>query len=219
MNKFVLFIWVVFIYSCSGGCNQSQDNSMESPSTSSGEFVPASAPTGNAIGQGFDIEAHIEKKGRILGNACSIVPKRTIAEALNVDVRDIYLRNSTPRDEKRTHTSCFFKWDDPELSNAGIMLQMMRNPNEEEFIDYAKKFIEAFRVRGERGVEPGEVIMYEKFEGFGDDGSYSTEGGKYFWRLGDKIIFGIAFNTLHTAQEQYQIATTLAKVMTENYMR
>ena len=210
MYKIFLVFLTLIIVSCNGGCGGSGSTEVNEG------FVPSRA--NKSIGQNVDLDAHIESRGKILGNACAIVPKKIIADALGIKVQDIYLRNSTPRDANPTHSSCFFKWDDNDLPNAGILLQMMRNPNEDEFPGYVNKFIEAFRIKGESGIDE-QPIYYQRFEGFGDDGSYSLEGGKYFWRLGDKIIFAIAFNTLHSYEDQYRIATTLAEVMTENYLK
>lgn len=222
MNKFILLSAVLFITSCTGGCNNGGEVSSD-PATvivkgnaEHENFQPSS--TTGSIGQGLDVDALLAKRRSMLGNACSIVPQKVVADALGLTPQDLILRNSTPRDDNPTHTSCFFKWEDYDLPNAGILLQLMRNPTPEDFEEYVPVFIESFRLRGEQGVGE-EPIVYRKFEGFGDDGSYSTEGGKYFWRLGDKIIFGIAFNTTHAPEEQYQIATTLAKVMTENYIK
>jgi hypothetical protein len=116
------------------------------------------------------------------------------------------------------HREIYDKWSDNEVPNAGIFLQMLRNPLvEEEYATYISLMIESKRTQGEQTVE-GESTVFRKFEGFGDDGAYSTEGGKYFWRLGEDIVFQIAFNAAFGPEEQYKIARTIAKEMTERYI-
>lgn len=197
-------------------CNSSSKNAPANAIITHDQFVPPQPEM--YVGHGVNIDEVIKRKGRILDNACTIVPQKTIADALGLTPQDLILRNSTPRDNNPTHSSCFFKWEDYDLPNAGIMLQMMRNPNEEEFPNWVYRFIESYRNSGERGMDE-QPVYYKKLEGFGDDGAYSTEGGKYFWRIGDKVIFGIAFNTTHGPVEQFNIAASLAKVMTENYLK
>ena len=208
-----IFYFLVIFFCCFSACNQGGGADSAS---SSGEFVPEVPEV--AIGANFDVESRLANRTRLLPSACAIVRRNEVAEVLGLTVQDLIVTNSTPRDRNPTHSSCFYKWDDGILSNAGVMLQMMRNPNEEEFPDYVSAFIHAFRTKGERGLDEAPII-YEEFHGFGDDGAYSIEGGKYFWRLGEKIIFGIAFNTSHSPEEQYRIATDFAKLMTERFMK
>ena len=61
-------------------------------------------------------------------------------------------------------------------------------------------------------------MVFKTLEGLGDDGAYSTEAGKYFWRLGDQVVFSIAFNTTHTPEQQYRIARNLGALLTQNYV-
>ena len=180
-----------------------------------GEFIP-NTPTEH-IGDGVDIDELIQRKGRVLDQACNLVPLQRIADALGVTPQEILLTDSTPRDANPTQSSCFFKWTDYTLPNAGIFLQMIRNPYPDEYPDYLIQFVGSRKVNGEQNTE-GLVDQFKGLEGFGDDGAYSISGGKYFWRLGDKVVFHIAFNTSHTPDQQYLIATTIAKHMTENYI-
>jgi len=94
---------------------------------------------------------------------------------------------------------------------------MFKNPLGNDYPDYVSQMISSKRVLGEQAVE-GQAVLYKKFDGFGDDGSYSTEGGKYFWRIGEEMVFQIAFNTTHDPNEQYNAARKIAKAMTENYI-
>lgn len=178
-------------------------------------FVPP-AP-GEIIGKGLDMDAIIAKRGSVLPEACSIIPAQFIAEVLGVPESGLTIKDSSPRDETASHNSCFFKWEDPNFVNAGILLQGYINPVSDEYPDFIVEFIDSKRELGENTLE-GVQDLFKTFEGFGDDGAYSTVSGRYCWRLGNKVVLSISFNTAHTPKEQYRIATILAKAFTENYI-
>lgn len=210
MYKYILLFALALLTSCNG-CQEvevTHDN-----------FIPV-AETG-AIGKGVDILSVVSRKRGLLGQACDLMPAATVAAALGIAPQAVSTTNSTKAGADPESTSCFYKWDDPDdLFNVGIFVQVMKNPyaDQEEFASYIEQMISSKREIGERSQE-GEVTLYKRFEGFGDDGSYSTEGGKYFWRLGDQIAFQIAFNSNKSPDEQYRIARVLAKNLTENYLK
>lgn len=212
MYKYILVFAFAFLSSCSG-C---QEKVVE---VTHDNFVPAEATSD--IGKGVDILSVVSRKLGKLGQACELMPAATVAAALGKTSDQISVVNSTkPGDDPET-TSCFYKWEDPEdLFNAGIFVQLMKNPfaDQEEYASYIEQMISSKRERGEQG-QDGEVTLFKRFEGFGDDGSYSTEGGKYFWRLGDQVAFQIAFNTNKAPDVQYQMARSLAKELTLNYLK
>lgn len=219
MMRFSFFICVVVIMSCNGGCNSGSSGS----STISGanitheNFVPP-APR-EVIGRNVDIDAIIEKRGgRIIQYTCALLSPQIIADALGKTTQELSMTNATPPAESPQQSACFIKYEDFDLPNAGLFVQMIRNPFPDEYPDYISKYVESYRLQGEQAVDEA-PIFFKKFEGFGDDGSYSTEAGKYYWRLGERVSFLIAFNTLHNPAEQYEIATKLAKALTEAYIR
>lgn len=170
------------------------------------------------IGQGVDMEALIAKRGgKILPDACSLVPISEIAEILGLTEDQIFVRNSTPRDKNPTHSSCFFKWNEPNHPNSGILIQALRNPDEVAYPDYISQWIESSKMLGEQGTEGGPVY-FSDFTGFGDAGSYSYASGKYYWRLGEKLYFLVAFNATDTPELQFNRAQKLAYKITKYYI-
>jgi hypothetical protein len=202
MNRILSLLLVLFIIGCQGkGCNEDPFTKVYKP-----------------VGKGVDMDAVLAKRGgRLLPNSCSVVPLADIAEALELKPNQIEVSDSSPRDANPTHSSCFFKWDDFELSNAGILFQALRNPVGDEFPNYVEVFINSKKTTGEQGIDEKPMI-FKTMEGLGDDGAYSTEAGKYFWRLGDQVVFSIAFNTTHTPEQQYRIARNLGALLTQNYV-
>ena len=170
------------------------------------------------VGVGLNVEEIIAKRnGLVVANVCNMVPLEQIAEALGLEATQLEVTDSSEKGANRKSSSCFFKWDDFDLPNAGILFQSMRNPMPDEIPDYVIRFIESKKPTGERGIDEA-PILFQDFPGIGDEGAYSTDAGKYFWRLGDKALLSIAFNTTHSATEQYVIARKLATLMTEGYI-
>lgn len=206
MKKIVLIVAIASLMACDGN----------KPTVIATPFVPPVVE--NPVGQGLNIDNIIAQRGSLLSNVQTLVPIETVAGALDKSVSEIIVKDASPRDGKETHSSCFFKWSDFEVNNAGILIQIMANPLGEEYPDYVPKFIESKRTLGEQDTE-GEKNIFKTLQGLGDDGAYSYEAGKYFWRLGDKVIMSIAFNSAHSEEDQYRIAQTLGKIMTENYIK
>lgn len=217
MNKYFIFIMLLGLFSCNGGCGKTEDSSSAFVEVDHDSFVPE-APK-EVIGRSVDVRTIVDEKKKVQFRrmACSLVSAQIVAEALGRTKEEVQQRNATPRDADPGQTACFYKWSDYTVPNAGIFIQLMRNPLGEEYPDYVSKMIEGKKEMGERGIEE-EAILFKTFQGFGDDGAYSTEAGKYFWRIGEEVVFQIAFNTAHTPQEQYNIATKLAKEATENFL-
>lgn len=210
MYKYILIFVMALLSSCSG-CQEKE--------VTHDNFIPESSS--GDVGKGVDILSVVSRKRGRLGQACELMPAAIVAGALGKTPQEISITNATKSGDDPESTACFYKWDDPaDLFNAGIFVQVMKNPyaDQEEFASFIEQMISSKRTIGERTQE-GETTLFKKFEGFGDDGSYSTEGGKYFWRLGDQIAFQIAFNTNKGPDEQFQIARVIAKGLTENYLK
>lgn len=197
MNKFCLCIGLLFwMVACQS------DKNMQAP-----------------IGQGVDMDqVLINRNGKLLPDVCQLVPSDQIANILNVDPRGLEITDSSDPGPDGVSKACFFKWPDDHIPNAGILLQAMRNPLAEEFPDYIIQFIISKKEKGEQGVAQ-QSILFTPWAGYGDDGAYSHDAGKYYWRLSDQLIFSIAFNTTHNASEQLDIANQLARAMTERYIQ
>ena len=205
-NLIVVLALIIFL----SACDRTNPTVVVEP------FVPPSVE--QPIGKGLNIDAIASQRGGLLTSARTIVPIENIAAELGKTVQDIVVKDSSPGGPAATHSSCFFKWSDFEVNNAGILIQVMLNPLGPEYPEYIEKFITSKKSLGEQNTE-GEKILFQTLQGIGDDGAYSYEAGKYFWRLGDKVIMSIAFNSAHSEEDQYRIATSLGKQMIENYVK
>lgn len=206
---------MIALLSVACNCSGSGSGGSNSGSTSF-HSLKIGDPPPTPIGQNVDLVALAARKGGRLDQACTLITDVEMALALGKTKEEIVLNNALSEDDPY-HTACFYKWEDPELFNAGMFIQLMSNPYDDELPTFVSQFIEQKRSNGERDVD-GIATVFKQLSGWGDDGSYDVETAKYFWRLGEEVAFSIAFNTTHTQEEQYQIATHLATMLTDNYL-
>ena len=177
-----------------------------------------SGASSGSVGVGVDMDAVLELRGgQIIAEACTLVDHEDIAKALGLELKRLEITDSTNPDANRTASSCFFKWNDNDLPNAGILVQVQRNIYPDEYPDYIIGVVESKKTSGENGLSQ-EAILFDDFPDIGDDGAFSYKAGSAIWRLGNKVMFSISFNTTFPKDKQYRIARTIAAKMTENYI-
>lgn len=152
---------------------------------------------------------------RSVPDACSLLSTSFVSKIINVPADQIKIKDgSSPSNPKAR--SCFFKWEGS-IPNAGILIQVMRNPVEDEFPDWVRYFVETKKRDGEQSFsEPGVSYDFVDWQLVGDEGAYSTDAGKYYWRIGNEMAFMLAFNTAMDAAEQLAAAELLAPEIMKN---
>lgn len=143
-------------------------------------------------------------------NACDLVSDKFIANALGLQKGAIEIKDGSTKVSKHSR-SCFYKWEDPNVNDAGIMIQAMGNPVKEEAPEYLVLYLESKKTKGETDYNENKQIVFKDFDVVGDDGAYSYEMHRYHWRIGDQRLYTIAFNTHMSEQEEYDIAVKVAK--------
>ena len=77
------------------------------------------------------------------------------------------------------------------------MIQMQKNPMPGEIENWPKLVVDNKKTKGERTMDNQEVqVIYEDWNEVGDDGAYSRELHKYYFRYKDIFLFTIAFNDI-----------------------
>jgi len=150
-----------------------------------------------------------------LPDACKLVAADDVARIMNVTSGDIEVKDGGG--QKSGHSrACFFKWIG-ERPNAGILIQVQKNPVGDEFPAWATSFVESKRSMGESDFTgDGGTIKYEKLEGLGDDGSYSYKMGKYYWRVSNDYVYMVAFNEDMSASAQLSAAKEFGAIIMDN---
>lgn len=143
----------------------------------------------------------------VVPNATTLIPKDKIGAIIKEDPGHIQLVQGNPIQEKN-YQSCFIKWPSG-FPNAGIMMQVSRNPVYDEYRDWAVSYIDSKKNAGE--VLPGspEPVKFQTYTEHGDSGAYNYEAGKYYWRIDRDYVITLAFNMDWDEKEQYRIATEL----------
>jgi len=150
-----------------------------------------------------------------LPDACSLVSAADVAKIMKVDAGDIEVKDGSGKSSAHSR-ACFFKWIG-ERPNAGILVQVQKNPVGDEFPGWATSFVESKRSMGESDFTGnGENIKYKQLDGLGDDASYSYEMGKYLWRTGNDYVYMVAFNEEMTAAQQLTAAKEFASIIMKN---
>ncbi len=163
-----------------------------------------SAKAGSTAG---GIETNFNKSG--IPDACDLLTQETIAKYVGFPSASIMLSDgSSPKN--KLQRACFFKWDGSEIKNAGVMVQVQQNPVADEVPEYLTYMIQSLKTDGENNMS-GANVKFQDWPEFGDDGAYSTEVGKYMWRVGNDWAFMVAFNTTMNARDQQKAAKAFAK--------
>jgi hypothetical protein len=144
-----------------------------------------------------------------LPDACSVITKAEIAAALKLKSDEILIKDGS--NPKAPHArACFFKWNGGIRANAGILIQIQKNPVGDEFPAWATSYVESKRTSGESSFTgEAENYKYKKWTDVGDDGSYSYDLGKCLGRIGDDYVYMIAFNEDMSEAAQMQAARTM----------
>jgi len=186
LQSFLLFLFLSII-----SCDCSSSGKNEEP-----EKVGYSSSDVTVKSKAYDIvytyDSATKRYPFPLPEACQLIEPSLVSQLFNVDVEAINIKDANP--EAEHFRSCFFKWDDIYYPNTGILIQLLRNPVPDEYPEYLTYTVANKRSLGENMVGASAPIISKLFPGFGDDGSYSFEIGKYYWRVKDDVAFMLAFN-------------------------
>ena len=143
-------------------------------------------------------------------DACDLLTAETIAKYVDQPAESIFLNDgSSPKNPYAR--ACFFKWDGSAIPNAGVMVQVQQNGIAEDVPQYLTLLVQSKKTDGEVDPVTNEKVIYKDWPGHGEDGAYSTDVGKYMWRVGDDWVFMVAFNTVLPPKSQKVAADAFAK--------
>ncbi len=196
---------------------------MESGSTLDGKASDGDAKSGMGKEDYYVDNKAVKKAGnnRPVTTTNQSIPKSCdlLGEAFmtkEFKIKDGIMINDASNAKSPTVKSCFFRWDNGVLPNSGIYLQVMGNPVPDEVDDYASFYIKGKLEGGEMDLS-GANYQYKKFDTVGDDGAYSAEQGRYYWRVGKDHVFMLAFNLGLGSKTEYKHAVKVSKEIMQNY--
>lgn len=150
-----------------------------------------------------------------LPEACDLISKEFLAAQLGTGAEQISLKKASNSSTGNVK-SCFYRWPD-DFPNTGMFIQVQTNPFPEEAPEFHKLFIEARKNQGEQMIDADRPVLYDDWEGIGDDAAYSYELQKYVWRVGNDFSYLLAFNTDIAEARQKQIAKNVALEILKNH--
>lgn len=154
-----------------------------------------------------------------LPNACDLVSADFVSKTLGmVAARDIYVKDGSGK-KAVSARSCFFKWDDGGNPNAGVLVQIQKNPLPDEFPDWASYFIRAKRDQGDKMPDGSGTYRYKDFPGMGVAGAYNYDLARYTWRTDTGNVFMVAFNLQSSEAEQLIWAEKIGKEAMRNFSK
>lgn len=156
----------------------------------------------------------------VLPDACTLVSPEFIASIFpEADPGYIEVKDGNPDGlpGNKDFRSCFFKWEGAGVPNSGILIQVYKNPMPDHVNEWPSLNINAKLETGETLYEGQPPVKYLPLEGFGDQGCYNTEAGKYFWRLGQNYVLSIAYNLGLSGNKQLSTAKKLGAEIMKNF--
>jgi len=142
-----------------------------------------------------------DPKDLTIPSACEMIGEPEIQKILNIS--GIYVDIKEADDPGNLTTkSCFFKWNDPNTPNAGILIQILTNPVYDEYPEYISKFVSSKLTDGETLMGNDNPSRFKKFKSGNTVGAYSFEQGKFYWNHNNDYLFMLAFNVSTLTNDQ-----------------
>gem|GEM_PF-590808 len=146
--------------------------------------------------------------------ACQLLTEKFLGELLEVDYQYISTKNASGKAEFQR--SCFFRWDQDDTPNAGVLIQVQNNPIADEFPEWAENYIPSKKSSGDNAPDGSVTYAYKNFDGVGVEGAYNFNLARYYWRTSENQICMVAFNLPATEERQVIWARRIAKEVMRN---
>ncbi len=151
-------------------------------------------------------------------SACSMITEAEVQKILGTSAPVTLKEAPDPHNDKAK--SCFFKWDDINTPNAGILVQVLANPVFDEYPEYIATFVSNKLKDGEMMMGQDTPIKYSEFDADGRPGAYSFQQGRFYWTANNNILFMLAFNVSTLSERNMKnAAEEIAEIVNENYAK
>lgn len=152
--------------------------------------------------------------GPKLPDPCALVSEAFIGKLIGVD--PLYIGKKDGSGKSFTQRSCFFRWEHDGIANSGVLIQVQKNPIPDEFPDWAAYYVNAKKNEGDKAPDGSSTYRYKDFPGFGVTGAYSSDLGRYYWRLKNDVVFMVALNMPEAKETQLEWAKAIATEVSRN---
>ncbi|MBL0026813.1 MAG: hypothetical protein IPO98_18305 [Saprospiraceae bacterium] len=142
-----------------------------------------------------------DPKKLTIPEACQMISDAKLKEILKIKAPSVNLINATDPQSPGAK-SCFFKWEDANTPNAGILIQLQTNPVFDQYEDYFSKFVVSKLSEGETTLGDEKPSVYKKFNAGGVDGVYSFQQARFYWNYGNNYLVMLAMNVTTLSENQ-----------------
>ena len=155
-----------------------------------------------------------------LPEPCDLITAEEMADILKiVAARDLYVKDGSGKSPLTSSSrACFYKWEYRNNPNAGVLVQVQRNPYPEEFPEWASYYISSKRNQGDKMPDGETTYRYKEFPGMGIAGAYSYDLSRYTWRTTSDHIIMVAFNLDSAEAEELIWAEKIGKIVEKNFL-
>ena len=170
MKHLFIFILILGIFSCKNENSNSADSSLD------------------VVTDGPPVDPSTLK----IPSSCSMITAAEVKEILNAK-SNVTVKDATDPNNAFSK-SCFFRWDDIDVPNAGIMIQIQTNSVYGDYQEYVANYIASKLENGEMAMGDDKPLMFTKFDANGRPGAYSFQQARFYWTIDNNYIFTIFFN-------------------------
>lgn len=196
MKQLLFSLFVIFLIACK---NDSSSNKLEA--------IDPTAVNG---------KAPVDPKTLTVPNAVDMITVAEVQDILDTNSPVNAKESNDPTNDKSK--SCFFKWDDPNTPNAGILIQVMANPVFEDYPQYISTFVSSKLKEGEMVIGQDAPITYKEFDANGKPGAYSFQQARFYWAGDNDYLFMLAFNVSTLSESKMvKAAEKIAKIVNKNF--
>lgn len=160
-----------------------------------------------------------DPKNLSIPNSCQMFTEDKIKQIFAVKEGSINIREAKDPGNSSA-SSCFFKWTEPHIDNAGMFIQISTNPVYDEFPQYISDYIATKLKDGEMTMGNNTPTKFTAFDAGGRPGAYSFSEARYFWSIGNDYLIMVAFN-LPTYDESRILAAVgqVAEIINANFTK
>lgn len=134
-----------------------------------------------------------------LYNPCELLTIESVGATLQVVPENIMVKPVGNMGDVKAK-SCFYKWEDADMANTGILLKMMTNPVFDESPDFLEVTLSSKVQNGE--FVPGQKEKIKFKEAYIGKVKIVYSKDNVYWNIGSNYQFFLAFNLPKITEEQ-----------------
>jgi hypothetical protein len=152
-----------------------------------------------------------------LPSACEMISSEKLSAILQIDASSVFVKDASDPQDNKTK-SCFFKWEDPGTTNAGILIQIQTNPVYGDYPEYITNYVRSKITEGETLMGENQPTKFTKLTIGEINGAFSFKQGRFYWNLGNDYLFMLAFNLSTISEDKMKdLATSIINEVNKNF--